>query len=75
MSSLQEFFSDSDDDFEILANVVIEHEKRKHQRRTSRLGGSIPDHNIINRGRHDGHERLFQDYFSENSVYSEHIFR
>ena len=38
-------------------------------------GGSILNHRTINRHRLDGHNRLYQDYFAENSIYSEHVFR
>ena len=37
-------------------------------------GGSILNHRTINRHRLDGHNRLYHDYFAENSIYPEHVF-
>ncbi|XP_047337985.1 putative nuclease HARBI1 [Impatiens glandulifera] len=38
-------------------------------------GGSIPGHIVINRDRENAHHRLYNDYFSDNPVYNEIMFR
>ncbi|XP_062206263.1 uncharacterized protein LOC133908286 [Phragmites australis] len=38
-------------------------------------GGSVPGRKCINRYRHEGHMRLFNDYFADPPVYPDYIFR
>lgn len=36
--------------------------------------GSVSDQRVFNLSRHEGHERLYQDYFCENLVYITHLY-
>ena len=54
-----------DDEIEMIAAVAIA--KRRHKK--SGRCGSIKGHATIWRDRLAGHDRLFHDYFSENSTY------
>lgn len=64
--------SDSDDDLDMLLEEY-EHEESESQNR--RYRGSVPGRRVINRNRVEGHNRLYQDYFSENPTYSKEYFR
>ena len=44
------------------------------RQRTRGHRGSIPGHIVINRGRQEGHERLYRDYFCEHPVYPANLF-
>ena len=72
---LENIVDDSEDEFESITNIVIEEEQLEIRRRNTRRRGSIPGHVIIDRGRVEGHKRLYQDYFSENPVFPNHLFR
>ena len=72
---LEDVFDNSDDNYELLENVVIENEQFERRRRNTSRRGSIAGHIIIDRGRVEGHERLYQDYFSEHPVFPNHLFR
>jgi len=37
--------------------------------------GSVPGHLVINRGREEGNNQLFNDYFSDNPTYGANLFR
>ena len=50
-------------------NEMVENESRPS------VGGSIMGHRTIHRGRIEGHERLFHDYFVHPSVYGARLFR
>ncbi|XP_062201677.1 uncharacterized protein LOC133904231 [Phragmites australis] len=45
------------------------------ERRPCGGGGSVPGRKRINRYRHEGHMRLFNDYFADPPVYPDYIFR
>ena len=38
-------------------------------------GNSTLNHYVINRNREEGHARLYRDYFSDNPIYPETLFR
>jgi hypothetical protein len=40
-----------------------------------RRGGFVLGHRVINRNRQMGHIRLYNDYFTDQSVYSNELFR
>ena len=42
---------------------------------TPKRGGSVPGRRYVNRNRAAGHERLFNDYFSDDPVYTDQQFR
>jgi hypothetical protein len=37
--------------------------------------GSVKGHRVVNRDRQSGHDRLYEDYFSENPTYGPSYFR
>lgn len=41
----------------------------------SQPGGSVHGHLVLNRERHTGHMRLYQDYFSDQPTYGASYFR
>ncbi|XP_062230036.1 uncharacterized protein LOC133927592 [Phragmites australis] len=69
------FSSDSsDDEEELMMMVAIEEEELRTQGRT-RHRGSVLGHAVIDRGHQEGAARLFRDYFSNNPVYGDILFR
>lgn len=69
------FSSDSsDEEDELLLLVAIEEEQAASQGR-SHQRGSIPSHAVIDRGYREGAVRLFRDYFANNPVYGDTLFR
>jgi hypothetical protein len=38
-------------------------------------GGSVPGHRVIYRDREGGHDRMYQDYLTDNATYDPDIFR
>ncbi|XP_074579122.1 uncharacterized protein LOC141835648 [Curcuma longa] len=52
----------------ILNYLNEENSQRMHQ-------GSIPGHNVINRNREAADRNLFNDYFAENALYNDAMFR
>ncbi|RWR76327.1 hypothetical protein CKAN_00476600 [Cinnamomum micranthum f. kanehirae] len=62
--------SDSDEELQMLCRVALEEESENLRRRTRVHRGSIQGHAVIHRGRISGHHRLYNDYFSENHVYT-----
>ena len=67
-----DFDSDSDDELDILTAFIIEEE---HLNSNSLRKGSVVGRAVIYRNRVEGHERLFQDYFSETPIYPPNLFR
>ena len=65
--------NDSDDEFDAI--IMAAQEEEMSRRRTRGHRGSIPGHRVINRGRQEGHERLYRDYFCEHPVYPVNLFR
>jgi hypothetical protein len=70
---------DFDDDthvfaFQVVIVVVAEEESNNQGRRTG-YRGSILGHNIVNCNRKEGELRLYNDYFAENSKFTESQFR
>ncbi|XP_038704662.1 putative nuclease HARBI1 [Tripterygium wilfordii] len=59
------------DDFSLLATLIVEEEEDRPAARR----GSMPGHAVIHRGRAEGHERLYRDYFAETPTYPPNIFR
>ncbi|GAB2268750.1 hypothetical protein Dimus_038734 [Dionaea muscipula] len=74
---LQNIFDNTDDsdDEDLILLAAIQEEENARERQLVRRRGSIMGHRVINRGRHDGAERLYRDYFSENPTYPPHLFR
>jgi hypothetical protein len=66
-----EDLEDELDDFMLI--VMVEYWKRKHKQR-KRYRGSIFGHQVFHRNR-EGHIKLYRDYFDENPIYPEKIFR
>ncbi|RWR85272.1 putative nuclease HARBI1 [Cinnamomum micranthum f. kanehirae] len=67
--------SDSDEELQTLCRAALEEEKENLRRRTRVYRSSIQGHAVIHRGRISGHHRLYNDYFSENPVYTPSQFR
>ncbi|RWR75069.1 putative nuclease HARBI1 [Cinnamomum micranthum f. kanehirae] len=67
--------SDSDEELQMLCRAALEEESENLRRRTRVHRGSIQGHAVIHRGRISGHHRLYNDYFSENPVYTPSQFR
>ncbi|RWR74579.1 putative nuclease HARBI1 [Cinnamomum micranthum f. kanehirae] len=67
--------SDSDEELQMLCRAALEEESENLRRRTRVHRDSIQGHAIIHRGRISGHHRLYNDYFSENPVYTPSQFR
>ena len=68
LEDILHFDEDSDDEWDmLLAETKREEESRSKRRNKHR--GSVPGHRIIRRGRVEGHERLYHDYFAPNCVY------
>jgi hypothetical protein len=67
-----EDLEDELDDFMLI--VMVEYWKRKHKQR-KRYRGSIFGHQVFDRNREEGHIKLYRDYFDENPIYPEKIFR
>ncbi|RWR92167.1 putative nuclease HARBI1 [Cinnamomum micranthum f. kanehirae] len=67
--------SDSDEELQMLCRAALEEESENLQRRTRVHRGSIQGHAVMHRGRISGHHRLYNDYFSENPVYTLSQFR
>ncbi|RWR94628.1 putative nuclease HARBI1 [Cinnamomum micranthum f. kanehirae] len=67
--------SDSDEELQMLCMAALEEESENLQRRTRVHHDSIQGHAVIHRGRISGHHRLYNDYFSENPVYTPSQFR
>ena len=65
--------SDDDDDFFIQSASII------HTYYTSmsapKQGGSVPGHKIVRRKRQEGHQKLYEDYFSDDPTYGPEFFR
>ena len=61
----------------MLATMACEEEQEEAVRRskTSHRCGSISGHDVIQRNRVQGNERLYHDYFAEMLVYPHHLFR
>jgi hypothetical protein len=58
----------SDEELEIMAmTALLEGDNIK--RRTRARHGSIKDHAVVNKGKIEGHHRLYNDYLAENLVY------
>ncbi|KAF8391958.1 hypothetical protein HHK36_022298 [Tetracentron sinense] len=59
----------------MLVVVVVQQKQSNAERRTRLRLGSIQGHSTIRRDRVQGHERLYNDYFAENPMYSSIQFR
>ncbi|XP_062182040.1 uncharacterized protein LOC133886310 [Phragmites australis] len=64
----------SDKEDELLLLVAIEEEQAASQGR-SRQRGSVPGHVVIDCGHREDAARLFRDYFTNNPVYGDALFR
>ena len=62
--------SDDDDELYIVAAHIVSTDigNEPHHR------GSVEGHRVLNRDRQAGHERLYQDYFSDNPTYGPNYF-
>ncbi|RWR85040.1 putative nuclease HARBI1 [Cinnamomum micranthum f. kanehirae] len=67
--------SDSDEELQMLCRAALEEESENLRRRTRVHRGFIQGHAVIHRGRISRHHRLYNDYFSENPVYTPSQFR
>ncbi|RWR84687.1 putative nuclease HARBI1 [Cinnamomum micranthum f. kanehirae] len=65
----------SEEELQMLCRAALEEERENLRRRTRVHRGSIQYHVVIQRGRISRHHRLYNDYFSENSVYTPSQFR
>ena len=63
--------SDSDDDLEMTISTMLFNKRR----RTTLHCGSVYGHAYIWRDSVHGHQKLFNDYFGENPMYSSNLFR
>ena len=54
----------------MLCRVALEEEREDLRRRMRVHCGSIQGHTVIHRGQTSGHHGLYNDYFSENPVYT-----
>ncbi|XP_062180252.1 uncharacterized protein LOC133884729 [Phragmites australis] len=69
------FSSDSsDEEDELLVLIAIEEEEAGAARR-SRQRGSMPSHAVIDRQHREGAARLYNDYFTDNPMYGDILFR
>ncbi|XP_062197383.1 uncharacterized protein LOC133900311 [Phragmites australis] len=69
------FSSDSsDEEDELLVLIAIEEEEAAAARR-SRQRGLMPGHAVIDRQHREGAARLYNDYFADNPVYGDILFR
>ena len=67
--------SSSDDDDEFIVAAADLARKKYQVVNAPRPGGSVLDHQIVNRDRLERHWRLFRDYFSYDSTYGLMFFR
>ena len=68
LEDILHFDEDSDDEWDMLL-VETKREEESRSKRRNKHHGSVPGHRIIRRGRVEGHERLYNDYFAPNCVY------
>ncbi|XP_062210455.1 uncharacterized protein LOC133911958 [Phragmites australis] len=69
------FSSDSsDEEDELMLLVAIKEEQAASQGRRQQRG-SVPSHAVIDCGHQEGVARLFRDYFADNPVYGDTLFR
>ncbi|EHS62962.1 uncharacterized protein PGTG_21332 [Puccinia graminis f. sp. tritici CRL 75-36-700-3] len=66
-------FMDEDDDIiaslqTSIALIMKTQEKKKH-------GGSTPGRREIHWNRLEGHQQLYNDYFAEDAIYPDYLFR
>ena len=64
--------SDEEDEL-VLATLTAWHADIEASHRGP-WGGSVPGHRRIHRNRMEGHNRLYNDYFADASVYPDYIF-
>ena len=78
LEDILHFDEDSDDEWHILLVETKREEESRSKRRNKQESrskrrnkhrGSVPGHRIIRRGRVEGHERLYHNYFAPNCVY------
>ncbi|XP_047977875.1 uncharacterized protein LOC125219839 isoform X1 [Salvia hispanica] len=55
-------------------NLLIQHLRDQQSHQVTRRG-SVPGHIVINRDREGAHVRLYNDYFADNPLYNEAMFR
>ncbi|RWR74380.1 RNA polymerase I termination factor [Cinnamomum micranthum f. kanehirae] len=65
----------SDEELQMLYRAALEEERENLRRRMRVHRGSIQGCAVIHRGRISGHHGLYNDYFSENPVYTASQFR
>jgi hypothetical protein len=63
--------SDDDDDLDMFTLLMVDYARKKKRKRR----GSIVDREVVRRPQESGHDKLFQDYFCENSIYGHRLFR
>ena len=61
--------SDSNDNFEIIALLALEEKRLEREMASTSHCGSVPGRRFIQRDHEQGHQKLFQDYFAESSIY------
>ncbi|XP_028091555.1 uncharacterized protein LOC114291873 [Camellia sinensis] len=66
---------DGDDKLQLIMIAEMEEKRLNREKCSRRRSGSIEGHAVICRDRVQGHERLYQDYFSETAIYPTHLFR
>lgn len=70
---LDEDSSDDDEEFIFTAAQLIHQQYMNDQR--EKHGGSVFGHQVVDRNRLAGHQRLYNDYFSEEPTYGPIYFR
>ncbi|EHS62875.1 uncharacterized protein PGTG_21248 [Puccinia graminis f. sp. tritici CRL 75-36-700-3] len=72
MEDLLQWMDDDDDILSSLQTTLSLILKTKEKKKR---GGSTPGRREINRNRLEGHQRLYEDYFSEDAIYPDYLFR
>jgi hypothetical protein len=67
--------SSDDDDEDLFISVTQVAMNADELDNATKHRGSVQGHRVLQRDRHAGHQRLYQDYFSENPTYGHNLFR
>ena len=67
--------SSDDDDDEFFVSVTHMAMNADESDNETKHRGSTKGHRVLQRDRQAGHQRLYQDYFSENPTYGHNLFR
>ena len=67
--------SSDDDDEDLFISVTQVAMNADELDNETKHRGSVQGHRVLQRDRHAGHQRLYQDYFSENPTYGHNLLR